>query len=80
MIDEILAKGLAHPWALLPAVFTTTLAITFYHRWRASRLRLPFLKFEDGDDSRQRYVQESGKLLKLGYEKVSPPQKEDLMV
>lgn len=72
MLDVVLASGLDNSQALLPAAVATTLVYAFYRRWKASReLRLPFLKFEDGDDSRQRYVQESGKLLKLGYEKVN---------
>ncbi|SPO07534.1 uncharacterized protein DNG_10228 [Cephalotrichum gorgonifer] len=70
MLDDILASALANPQAFLPVAFTTTLVFALYRRWKASRsLRVPFLKFEDGDDSRQRYLQESGKLLKLGYEK-----------
>ena len=49
-----------------------TLALTLYRRHRASsELKLPFLRFEDGDDSRQRYATDSGTLFKIGYEKVS---------
>ena len=49
---------------------TATLAVLIYRRYRASQLTIPFLKFEDGDDSRQRYVTDSGSLFKIGYEKV----------
>lgn len=73
MLEDILATCFAHPRAILLVASTTTLVFAFYRRWKSSRqLKLPFLKFEDGDDSRQRYVEESGKLLKLGYEKVIP--------
>lgn len=71
MLNEIVAEGFDNPRTVLSVALTATALFAFYRRWKASReLKLPFLKFEDGDDSRQRYVAESGKLLKLGYEKV----------
>ena len=50
---------------------TASLAWVLYRRYRASQeLRIPFLKFEDGDDSRQRYATDSGTLFRIGYDKV----------
>lgn len=52
------------------AVFS---AIGFaFHQLRSRRLKidLPWLRFEDGDDSRQRYVKETGALFIDGYNKV----------
>ena len=72
MLDELVTSGLAHPRAfVLATTLTAALAFALCRQWKRSRkLNLPYLKFEDGNDSRQRYVVESGKLLKLGYEKV----------
>lgn len=68
-IAAVLKVANANVTLLLGA--TATLAWLLYRRYRASReLELPFLSFEDGDDSRQRYVTESGKLFKTGYAKV----------
>ncbi|PKS11763.1 hypothetical protein jhhlp_001752 [Lomentospora prolificans] len=70
MLRDLLPEGLLNIRGVLSIAVTTTLVLALYRRWKATReLRLPFLKFEDGDDSRQRYVTESGKLLSLGYEK-----------
>lgn len=60
-----------------PAVAVLVLSISIALAWaldskrRASRelLDLPFLRFEDGDDSRQRYVTDSGTLFKIGYDR-----------
>lgn len=50
--------------------FSIALAWALHSKRRASReLNLPFLRFEDGDDSRQRYVTDSGTLFKIGYER-----------
>jgi len=49
---------------------TATLALFLYRRYKAAQeLKIPFLKFEDGDDSRQRYATDSGTLFKIGYDK-----------
>lgn len=73
MLNELLPEDLVDTRAIIFIAVSAIALLGLYRRWRASReLRLPFLKFEDGDDSRQRYVTESTKLLKLGYEKVTP--------
>ncbi|KAK0641430.1 cytochrome P450 [Cercophora newfieldiana] len=61
----------AHPGvAIIFASISLTLAWALRTRQKASRqLNLPFLAFEDGDDSRQRYVTDSGTLFKIGYER-----------
>ena len=61
----------AHPaLAVLLLSVSIALAWALHSKRRASReLDLPFLRFEDGDDSRQRYVTDSGTLFKIGYER-----------
>jgi hypothetical protein len=71
MLGDLISAVQAHP-----ALSIVVLGIAALVAWvgrirhRASReLKLPFLRFEDGDDSRQRYVTDSGTLFKIGYEK-----------
>ncbi|KAK4235657.1 cytochrome P450 [Achaetomium macrosporum] len=69
-------RGLTSAVQAHPALSIVVLGIAAFVAWvgrirhRASReVKLPFLRFEDGDDSRQRYVTDSGTLFKIGYEK-----------
>lgn len=70
-LANLLPAVQAHPaLAVLVVGFSIALAWALHSRQRASReLNLPFLRFEDGDDSRQRYVTDSGTLFKIGYDR-----------
>lgn len=49
------------------------LAASYYFAKRFRKpvpLQLPYLKFEDGDDSRQRYATDTPALFQIGYERV----------
>ncbi|KAK1830680.1 cytochrome P450 [Podospora conica] len=68
---HLLAAGQAHPaLSVLILSISVTLAWVLHTKRKASREpNLPLLQFEDGDDSRQRYLTDSGTLLRVGYEK-----------
>ena len=71
MLREIVGALRANANVVLLAGVAASVAWLLYRRYSASQeLQLPFLKFEDGDDSRQRYVFDSPKLFKIGYERV----------
>lgn len=62
---------LASNYALVILAVFSTIGFAL-HQLRSRRLKidLPWLQFEDGDDSRQRYVKETGALFIAGYNKV----------
>ncbi|KAK3369538.1 cytochrome P450 [Lasiosphaeria ovina] len=71
MLREFATAVQAHPGITIVILgIAAALAWAGLVRHKASReLKLPFLRFEDGDDSRQRYITDSGTLFKVGYDK-----------
>lgn len=58
---------------LILAVVVAISFVVYRQRSRRLNIDLPWLRFEDGDDSRQRYVKETGALFIAGYNKVKTP-------
>jgi ent-kaurene oxidase len=71
MLREFAAAVDAHPGVAIAVLgIAVALGWVVHARRKAAReVDLPFLRFEDGDDSRQRYVTDSTSLLKIGYER-----------
>ena len=70
-LRELATAVQAHP-RLTVVILGVVAAVAWVARARHKASReadLPFLRFEDGDDSRQRYATDSGTLFKIGYDR-----------